>query len=86
MRLGRSDEPEGISAVFAPVPAELLSDFTKHGYSNDPVLKRMVGLFVEEVEPISGAAQIISNPARPGSMDPFSLRCARARDMRKSTA
>src|SRR5438445_537100 len=48
MRLGRPDEPESFSAVFASVPAVLLSDFTTHGYSSDPILNRMVGLFVEE--------------------------------------
>jgi hypothetical protein len=54
MRLGRPDQPERISPVFTAVPAVLLSDFTRHGYSDDPGLRRMVGLFVEEVEPISG--------------------------------
>src|ERR671910_796534 len=51
MRLGRPDQPESISPVFTAVPAALLPDFTRNGYLDDPVLRRMVGLFVEEVEP-----------------------------------
>jgi hypothetical protein len=54
MRLGRPDPPSGISPVFTPVPAVLVADFAKHGYSADPVTERMMGLFVEEVEPVVG--------------------------------
>jgi hypothetical protein len=54
MRLGRPDPPDGISPVFTAVPAVLVSDFAKHGYSNDPVMGRMMGLFAEEVEPVAG--------------------------------
>jgi hypothetical protein len=57
MRLGRPDQPEDVSPVFAAVPAVLLPDFIRYRYSDDPVLQRMVGLFVEEVEPISGTIQ-----------------------------
>jgi hypothetical protein len=54
MRLGRPDPPHDISPVFTAVPDVLVSDFAKHGYSEDPVMGRMMGLFVEEVEPVTG--------------------------------
>lgn len=61
MRLGHPDQPEGISPVFTAVPAVLLSDFAANRYTADPVLRRMIGLFVEEVEPIGGS---IPSPGR----------------------
>jgi hypothetical protein len=52
MILGAPDSPETCSPVFTAVPESLISEFRKHGYRDDPVLGRMIGLFVAEVEPI----------------------------------
>lgn len=54
MRLGRPDESKGVSPVFTAVPAALVPEFERLGYRADTILGRMVGLFVEEVEPIRG--------------------------------
>jgi hypothetical protein len=54
MRLGRADLLCCESPVFVEVPAVLVPEFRRHGYEVDPVLRKMVGIFVEEVEPLCG--------------------------------
>src|SRR5579862_4692386 len=49
-RVGRPDNPIGASRVFGAVPAVWVDEFRRHGYTDDPKLGALVGIFVEECE------------------------------------
>lgn len=56
-RVGRPDQHISESVAFGEIPAAWVATFQKHGYAADPKLKALVGIFVEEVEPLSGQLQ-----------------------------
>lgn len=53
-RVGRPDHPIDASPVFGAIPANWRDEFQRHGYTVDPTLNDLVGIFVEESEPVSG--------------------------------
>ena len=53
-RVGRPDKPIGASLVFGEIPAVWVDEFRRHGYTDDPKLGALVGIFVEECEPLRG--------------------------------
>ena len=53
-RIGRPDEPISASPAFGEIPAVWVDEFRRHGYADDPFLGTMVGIFVEECEPLAG--------------------------------
>jgi hypothetical protein len=53
-RVGRPDLPIDASPVFGAIPVGWRDEFQKHGYAADPILNYLVGIFVEECEPLSG--------------------------------
>ena len=53
-RVGRPDEPIKASPVFGEIPAVWVEEFRRHGYHADPKLGALVGIFVEEGEPLTG--------------------------------
>jgi len=53
-RIGRPDKPIGASQVFGEIPAVWVDEFRRHGYTNDPKLGALVGIFVDECEPLNG--------------------------------
>lgn len=60
-RIGRPDNPLQQSPVFCTAPASLISQLQQHGYGSDPILGQTVGIFVQEVEPVTGTMAAISN-------------------------
>jgi hypothetical protein len=72
MRLGTSEHPLAESQVFTEVPQPLVADFAAQGYHADPILQKMVGLFVYEVEPIEGGFASDNRSTLSGlDVDPF---------------
>ena len=53
-RIGRPDEPISASPAFGEIPTIWVDEFRRHGYADDPFLGAMVGIFVEECEPLTG--------------------------------
>jgi len=53
-RVGRPDNPIAESSVFGEIPFVWNDEFRQRGYDNDPKLGVLVGVFVEEAEPLSG--------------------------------
>ena len=53
-RVGRPDHPIDASSVFGAIPVNWRDEFQRHGYTLDPILNELVGIFVEESEPVSG--------------------------------
>lgn len=53
-RVGRPDKPIGASRSFGEIPAVWVDEFRRHGYTDDPTLGVLVGIFVEECEPLEG--------------------------------
>jgi hypothetical protein len=53
-RVGRPDRPIAASRAFGEIPAVWVDEFRRHGYADDPKLGALVGIFVEEVEPLTG--------------------------------
>lgn len=53
-RVGRPDKPIDASLVFGEIPAVWVDEFRRHGYADDPKLGVLVGIFVEECEPLAG--------------------------------
>ena len=53
-RIGRPDRPIDASPVFGVIPEAWHDEFLRHGYTEDPILAQLVGIFVEESEPASG--------------------------------
>jgi hypothetical protein len=53
-RVGRPDKPIAASRVFGEIPAVWVDEFRRHGYADDPKLGVLVGIFVEECEPLTG--------------------------------
>jgi hypothetical protein len=58
-RIGRPDNPLQQSAVFCCAPPALMGQLQQHGYRPDPVLGQTVGIFVQEVEPVTGTIPAI---------------------------
>ena len=54
MRIGQPDRSLDQSEVFCAVPAPLVSEFVNNGYTPDPVLGEMVGIWVQDLEPVDG--------------------------------
>jgi len=52
-RVGRPDKPIAASRVFGEIPTIWADEFRRHGYTNDPKLGTLVGIFVEECEPLT---------------------------------
>src|SRR5262245_21177959 len=53
-RVGRPDQALNVSPVFGTIPVGWRDEFLKHGYTADPIVNDLVGIFVEECEPLSG--------------------------------
>jgi hypothetical protein len=53
-RIGRPDQSIGSSPVFGVIPAAWKDEFQRRGYTADPKLGEIVGIFVEQCEPFSG--------------------------------
>jgi hypothetical protein len=53
-RVGRPDLSIAASPVFGPIPPRWRDEFEKRGYTPDPILKDLVGIFVGECELLSG--------------------------------
>ena len=53
-RVGRPDKPIDASRAFGEIPAVWVDEFRRHGYGADPKLGALVGIFVEEGEPLTG--------------------------------
>lgn len=53
-RVGKPDQPIHASPVFGTIPVAWKDEFQKHGYTADPIVNDLVGIFVEECEPLSG--------------------------------
>jgi hypothetical protein len=53
-RIGRPDQPIDASPVFGAISEGWRHEFRTHGYTDDPILHELVGIFVEECEPLSG--------------------------------
>ncbi len=53
-RVGRPDKPIDASRAFGEIPAVWVDEFRRHGYTDDPKLAALVGIFVEEGEPLTG--------------------------------
>jgi hypothetical protein len=53
-RVGRPDQPIVASHSFGKIPAVWVDRFREQGYADDPRLGALVGIFVEEGEPLSG--------------------------------
>jgi hypothetical protein len=53
-RVGRPDKPIDASRAFGEIPAVWVDEFRRHGYTDDPKLGVLVGIFVEECEPLTG--------------------------------
>jgi hypothetical protein len=53
-RVGRPAKPILGSQVFGQIPAVWTDSFQRHGYRADPILGFLVGIFVEEGQPLTG--------------------------------
>jgi hypothetical protein len=53
-RVGQPDNPINASRAFGEIPAVWADEFRRHGYTDDPKLGALVGIFVEECEPLTG--------------------------------
>jgi len=53
-RVGRPDKPIDASPAFGEIPAVWVDEFRRHGYRPDPKVGVLVGIFVEESEPLAG--------------------------------
>ena len=53
-RVGRPDQPIIASPAFGEIPEVWVERFRQHGYENDPMLEVLVGIFLEEIQPLSG--------------------------------
>jgi hypothetical protein len=53
-RVGKPDQPIDACPVFGTIPVPWRNEFQKHGYTADPIVNDLVGIFVEECEPLSG--------------------------------
>jgi hypothetical protein len=53
-RVGRPDQPIAVSRAFGKIPAVWVDEFREQGYADDPTLGALIGIFVEEGEPLSG--------------------------------
>lgn len=73
-RVGTPDQPIEASPVFGAIPVTWRDEFQTRGYTADPKLGEIVGIFVEECEPFSGRvpysnqnalSRLESEPQRP---------------------
>ncbi len=76
-RIGRPDKRIDESAAFGIVPPVWAKQFRDCGYSNDPKLKTLVGIFVEEVEPLSGHLAYAKNNSL-SRLEPVAVVAARS--------
>jgi hypothetical protein len=53
-RIGRPDQPIDASPVFGVICEGWRQQFRNYGYTDDPIVGELVGIFVEECEPLSG--------------------------------
>src|SRR5262249_29847432 len=53
-RIGRPDQPIDASPVFGVICEGWRQQFHSYGYTDDPIVGELVGIFVEECEPLSG--------------------------------
>jgi hypothetical protein len=53
-RVGRPDKPIDVSRAFGRIPPIWVDKFRRCGYTDDPILGSLVGIFVEECEPLAG--------------------------------
>jgi len=53
-RIGQPDKPLEASEVFCSAPEALIQRLQENGYGPDPILQQTVGIFVQEVEPVTG--------------------------------
>ena len=53
-RVGRPDQPITASPAFGEIPTVWVERFREQGYENDPMLGVLVGIFLEEIQPLSG--------------------------------
>jgi hypothetical protein len=70
-RVGKPEQPIDASPVFGAIPIGWRDEFQKHGYTADPILNDLVGIFVEECEPLGGQVPYTNQNAlsRLGSED-----------------
>ena len=77
-RVGQPDKPISASPAFGEIPAIWVDEFRRQGYTDDPKLGALVGIFVEECEPVTGTlpyrnqnslSRIASN-AQPSAVSP----------------
>ncbi len=87
-RVGWPDQPIAASTAFGRIPGIWVDEFRQQGYADDPKLGALVGIFVEEGEPLSGElrydkrnalSRLDSNAlplVRPPGMNPLPTRVA----------
>ena len=62
-RVGRPDTPIEVSPAFGEIPDVWVNEFRRHGYEADPRFGALVGIFVEECEPLHGQVPYTSRNA-----------------------
>jgi hypothetical protein len=56
--VGRPDNPIDASPVFCQVPKDIEDDMRVDDYTDDPVLKALVGIFVTDIEPMEEIVEL----------------------------